>query len=125
MTAPLRYLATEELVSLAQDLGTGPIEDVGLLDAAAHRPRARYLGTDVYPSIELKAAALLQSLVRNGAMVKGSKALAWLATVVFLDLNEHESGLSPDGAFDIVMQASASYETDLTALADRMRVRRR
>ena len=35
----------------------------------------------------LKAAALLQSLVKNHALVDGNERLAWLATTVFLDVN--------------------------------------
>ena len=39
-----------------------------------------------------KSAALLHSIANNHALVDGNKRLGWLATVIFLDLNE----LSPD-----------------------------
>ncbi|WCC80450.1 hypothetical protein O6R08_02705 [Cutibacterium equinum] len=70
-----------------EDLGVGPIGDVGLHESAAARPRTSLWGSDAYPTLESKAAALLDSLVNNRALVDGNKQLGWLATVVFSDLN--------------------------------------
>ena len=44
-------------------------------------------GEDAYPDLWTKAAALLQSIVKNHALVDGNKRLAWMATAVFLELN--------------------------------------
>lgn len=44
-------------------------------------------GREAYPTLDEKAAVLLESLVRNRALVDGNKRLGWLATVVFLDIN--------------------------------------
>jgi death-on-curing protein len=52
------------------------MRDVGLLEAAAARPRATAFGADAYLGIHEKAAALLQSLARNHALVDGNKRLA-------------------------------------------------
>ncbi len=43
-----------------------PIRDPSLLGAAAARPRASAFGSDAYPDVWTKAAALLQSIVENG-----------------------------------------------------------
>lgn len=77
------HLDVEDLLTLAADLGVGPVRDLGLLDSAAHRPTATLWGREVYPSLEEKAAALLESVVRNHALVDGNKRLGWLAAVVF------------------------------------------
>jgi death-on-curing family protein len=69
--------------------------------------------------LELKAAALLHSLVRNHALVDGNKRLAWLATVVFLDLNGRRVELDDDEAFELVMSAAAG-ELDVEAIAERL-----
>ena len=42
---------------------------------------------DAYPMIDQKAAVLLESLVRNHALIDGNKRIGWLATVVFDGLN--------------------------------------
>lgn len=74
------FLSLEDLLTLADDLGVGPVRDVGLLAAAAHRPATRLWGGEAYPGLEDKAAALLESMVRNHSLVDGSKRLGWLAT---------------------------------------------
>ena len=80
------HLTVEQALKIARVAVGGPIElrDVGLLDAAVHRPRASVLGQDAYPDLLTKAAALLHSLARNHPLVDGNKRLAWLATYVFL-----------------------------------------
>ncbi|WP_322760502.1 type II toxin-antitoxin system death-on-curing family toxin [Frankia sp. Cr2] len=100
------YLDLEDLLMLVRDLGAGPVRDIGLLDAATARPRSSAFGQDAYPTLALKAAALLHSVARNHALVDGNKRLAWLATVVFLDINGHLVDLTDDAAFDLVMDVA-------------------
>ena len=78
----VEYLDVEDLLGLTRLLGIGPVRDVGLLAAACARPEVMVLGEDAYPTVELKAAALLHSIVRNHALVDGNKRLAWLAAMV-------------------------------------------
>jgi death on curing protein len=101
---PVEYLDLEGLLGLVRALGAGPVRDAGLLDAACARPRSMVFGEDAYPTLEEKAAALLQSLVRNAALVDGNKRLGWLATAV--DLNGHPPSLSDDEAFALVVSAA-------------------
>lgn len=105
--APVDYLTLEDLLQLIADLGVGPVRDVGLLDAAAHRPRASVFGRDAYPEVELKAAALLESIVRGHALVDGNKRLGWLATVVFYGLNGVDLEAPDDEAYDMVVGVAA------------------
>lgn len=121
MTRPVEYPDLEDLLGLVRDLGAGPIRDVGLLDSAAARPRSSAFGEDAYATLELKAAALLHSIARNHALVDGNKRLAWLATVVFLDLNGQAPTLSYDAAFDLVMGAAAGT-LDVEQIARQLRV---
>ena len=114
------YLDLEDLLLLTRRLGVGPVRDVGLLDAACARPRSTAFGADAYPRIETKAAALLHSLVRNHALVDGNKRLAWLAAVVFLELNGRTVMLTDDEAFDLVMKASQG-SLDVAAIAEALR----
>ena len=103
-----------------RDLGAGPVRDLGLLESAAARPRTSLFGEDAYPSLELKAAALLHSLCRNHPLVDGNKRLSWLATTVFLDLNGVDVTMSHDEAFDLVM-AVADGTLDVPEIAQRLR----
>ena len=114
------YLDLEDLLALVRALHTGPVRDVGLLDSAALRPASTAFGQDAYSTLPPKAAALLHSLARNHALVDGNKRLAWLATVVFLDLNSHEPDLTDDEAFGLVMDV-AGGAPEVGAIADRLR----
>ena len=115
----LEYLDLEDLLRSTRLLQAGPVRDVGLLEAACARPRASALGDQAYPTLELKAAALLHSLVRNHALVDGNQQLAWLATAVFLDLNGYTVDLDDDAAFELVMAASEG-QLDVEQIAQRL-----
>ena len=107
------YLTPEDLVHLAAlVLGAPPpVRDMGLLGAAAARPQTTVFGDDAYPDVWAKAAALLQSIVKNHPLVDGNKRLGWLATAVFLELN----GVEPvratnDAVYDLVMCVAAGHD---------------
>jgi len=97
------FLSLEDLLALIEDLGVGPVRDLGLLDSAAHRPTSVVFGSDVYPSLDHKAAVLLESLVKNHALVDGNKRLGWLAVVVFYGLNDVDLDAPDDDAYDLVI----------------------
>ena len=117
----VEYLELEDILQLVRHLGVGPVRDVGLLDSAVARPRSSAFGEDAYPSIGLKAAALLHSITNNHALVDGNERLAWLATAVFLDLNGLALELSDDEAFDLVWEV-ASSSIDVEVIASKLRV---
>ncbi len=112
----VEYLSLDDLIELTILLmgEPAPIRDVGLLGAAAARPMATAFGEEAYGNIRLKAAALLQSIAKNHALIDGNKRLAWLATAVFLDLNgEDPTALSNDAVYDLIIGiASGSFEVE-------------
>ncbi|MCT1617021.1 type II toxin-antitoxin system death-on-curing family toxin [Kocuria indica] len=79
------------------------VRDVGLLASALARPATTVFGEDAYAAIQLKAAALLESLIRNHALVDGNKRTAWTLMVVFLGLNGYRHDFDTDTAFDLVL----------------------
>lgn len=97
------YLDLEDLLSLMHKLGAGPLRDPGLLESAVARPQTSLYGEDAYPTVELKAAALMHSTCKNHALVDGNKRLALLASVTFLRLNGQAFNLTQDEAFDLVI----------------------
>lgn len=108
------YIDVEDLLALAARLlgDPPPVRDLGLLGSAAARPAASAFGEDAYPDIWLKAAALLQSVVKNHALVDGNKRLGWLATAVFLKLNGVEAtNASNDDVYDFVMDVAAGQHS--------------
>lgn len=83
-----RYLSLEDLLFVAsQACGEVIVRDYGLLESALARLAATVFGSDAYPTLHTKAAALLHSLTCNHALVDGNKRLAWAACAVFLGLD--------------------------------------
>ena len=123
MTGSVEFLDTDDLIELARRLlgDPPPIRDVGLLTAAAARPQASAFGSDAYPDIWTKAAALLQSVVNNHALIDGNKRLGWLATAVFLELNGVSVTAAPnDDVYELVMRVAAE-EVSVEEIADLLR----
>jgi death-on-curing protein len=96
------------------------VRDAGLLGSAVARPPTTIGGEDAYPTIWLKAAALLQSLVNNHALVDGNERLGWLSTAVFLELNRASVvSATNDDVYDLVMQL-ASTNVTVDEIADEL-----
>ena len=110
------FLDLADVLALASRLlgDPPPIRDVGLLESAVARPRTVVFGVEAYETIWTKAAALLQSIVNNHALIDGNKRLGWLATAVFLELNDIPiSQASNDDVYEFVLSvASGSPEFD-------------
>ncbi|HKZ21345.1 MAG TPA: type II toxin-antitoxin system death-on-curing family toxin [Acidimicrobiia bacterium] len=116
----VEYLTLEDLLGLVRRLGLGPVRDLGLLDAAVARHQSSAFGEDAYPTVKLKAAALLHSIVTNHALVDGNKRLGWLATTVFLDVNDEPVDLDDDDAFQLVLDVAEGSIT-IEEIADRFK----
>jgi death-on-curing protein len=110
----ISYLTMDQLVLAAtRAIGHAPeFRDWGLLDAALSRPRASVFGKDAYPELHDKAAALLESLARNRALVDGNKRLAWVATFAFYWINNTllTAPSTDDGEKFVVGAASGEIE---------------
>lgn len=110
MTEPTEFLDLDDVVSLVVRLlgEPPPIRDIGLLGSAVARPQTTLFGEDAYPDIWTKAAAMLQSIVNNHALIDGNKRLGWLATATFLHINGIEiTAAKNDDVYNLVMHIAA------------------
>jgi death-on-curing protein len=85
----VNYLTPEQILFLQSRLivetgGHAGWRVLGLLQSAAGRPQATFGGEDLYPDLYRKAAALLDSLVRNHPFVDGNKRVGIAAAALFL-----------------------------------------
>jgi death on curing protein len=99
------YLTLPELLHVAErTLGGAPeVRDIGLLESALARPQATAFGSDAYPDLDSKAAALQHSLARNHALVDGNKRLALAGIIAFYGVNGRRLTLTNDQAYDLVI----------------------
>jgi len=90
----MNYLTVEQVLFLHARLieetgGSHGVRDVSLLESAVARPRATFGGEDLYPDLFSKAAALMDSLIRNHPFVDGNKRTGIAAAALFLRQNGH------------------------------------
>jgi death-on-curing protein len=113
------YLTVEQALRIARAAVGRAIEihDIGLLEAAVHRPRASVLGHDAYPDLFTKGAALLHSLAGNHPLVDGNKRLAWLATYVLCAKNGLELDADDEAAYELVISVASGAIDDVDEIA--------
>jgi death on curing protein len=116
------HLDVEDLLHSAERATGSPVEirDIGLLESAAARPRASAFGADAYPTLHDKAAALVQSIVRNHALVDGNKRLGLAAVIACYGVNGRRLTLTNDEAYELVMSAATGDIDDVTVIAQRL-----
>ena len=116
------YLDLDDLLAAAEAAIGGPVEvrDIGLLDAAAGRPRATVYGSDAYQDLDSKAAALLHSIVTGHPLVDGNKRLGWVAVRLFYLLNDTTIRPAEDDAYDLVVAVADGTLRDVKAIAERL-----
>lgn len=95
------------------------VRDFGLLDSAAARSHATAFGEDAYPTIHERAAALLQSVVSNHAMIDGNKRLGLAAVIAFYGVNGYRLTLDNNGAYDLIMALASGELNDVQEIGTR------
>lgn len=113
------FLGAEDLVAVARAvLGATPlIRDAGALVAAAGQPAATWEGTDLYPALDDKAAALLVSVVSNHPFVDGNKRVGWVGARLFYALNGHTLRVPEDDAVALVLAVADGTVRDVPLVA--------
>lgn len=120
-----RYLTYRHVADIIHAEGVGPIRDPGLLKSALERPATTLMGVDAYPTLHLKAAALLHSLCLNHALVDGNKRISAIAMSVFLDVDGELLLLTNDELFDLTMAVASGELRDVAEIAARLRTQSR
>jgi death on curing protein len=102
--------------SLAQHGGSSGIRDAGLLDSALTRPINKWNYNPAADLAEL-AAAYGFGLARNHPFMDGNKRIAFIATALFLRLNEYRLSSDPLDEIQTMLGLAAGElsETDFAA----------
>jgi len=105
------YLEIEDALQVIDRYGFH-IRDIGLLASALARPATTVMGTEVYPQLAMKAAALLESVARFHPLIDGNKRTAWTLMVLLVWINGYRHDFDSDEGFDLVVGVAAG-EIDL------------
>lgn len=108
----IRYLTIQEVLYLHQRViertgGSPGVRDAVLLEAALNRPRAVFGGAEVYPTLALKGAVLIYSLVSNHLFVDGNKRMGLQCLDLFLRLNGSRLTAAPEARCQFLSDVAA------------------
>lgn len=102
----VEYLTVTEALTIyaeivrASRVERADVQNISYLESALAQPKQTFDGNDLYPTLSLKAAAMLYSLCQNHAFTDGNKRLAFIAMRTFLRQNGHD--IEIDDAYDAV-----------------------
>lgn len=117
----MKYLSAEQLLFIHARLieetgGSHGVRDLGMLLSAAGRPQASFDGQDLYSDLFSKAAALMESLIRNHPFVDGNKRTGVTAAGLFLRRNGYRLTANNTDLVSITMEIDQS-QSDVEELA--------
>ncbi|MHC6220579.1 type II toxin-antitoxin system death-on-curing family toxin [Arthrobacter sp. MMS24-S77] len=85
------------------------MREVGLLASALARPATAVMGTEAYPQLAMKAAALLKSLARFHPLIDGNRPTAWTLMVLLLWINGYRHDFYTEEGSDLVVGVAAGH----------------
>jgi death on curing protein len=100
---------------LSQTGGSDGVRDMDLLESALARPFQSFDGQDFYPEIIEKAAALIESIVKNHPFMDGNKRTGYVLMRAMLLSSGIEINASEDEKYDFVI-AVAEGRLDFDAI---------
>ena len=123
----MRYPNLPEVLALAElaiglpDSAHRNTEMCRLIDSALHSPQATFDGQDLIPEIHAKAAVLCRHVCLNHPFPDGNKRMAWLITLLFLELNGHQMYEDDIRAICVMVEIASSNtnQDEITAAFSR------
>jgi len=123
----VKYLTAAEVLHLNETAiatlggGNAGVQSPRAFDVVITQPQQIVFGQEMYPTIWLKAAYMMQQIVKTPVFVDGSKRTAMLVVQTFLTANGYEP--TPDffedvQAFTIEVTQTANTEAVMATIAD-------
>lgn len=91
--------------------GSNGVRDLELLDSSISRPFNTFGQQDLYPTIIDKAAAIIESIVRNHPFVDGNKRTGYALMRLLLLSNDIDIIASEDEKYDFVISIASGELT--------------
>ncbi len=89
--------------------GSHGIRDIEMLKSCIERPEATFDSIELYPLPSQKAAAILESIIKNHPFVDGNKRTGWLACFTIMKWSGYKFSLNEEQAYDFVIRVASSH----------------
>ena len=104
----MKKLSKEQILMLHSQLieqtgGSNGVRDYNLLESALETPFQSFAGSELYPTIQAKAARLGYGLIKNHCMIDGNKRIGAHAMLVFLALNGIELSYTQQELYETIL----------------------
>ncbi|WP_421875976.1 type II toxin-antitoxin system death-on-curing family toxin [Marinoscillum sp.] len=86
--------------------GSNGVRDQGLLESAIERPFQTFDGKELYPDSTEKAAAILESIVKNHPFIDGNKRTGYVLARLLLMNNNRDIEATEDQKYELVIGIS-------------------
>ena len=108
----MKKLSKKQILMLHTQLiqqtgGSDGVRDYNLLDSALENPFQSFVGEDLYPTIQAKAARLGYGLIKNHCMIDGNKRIGTHSMLVFLALNGIELKYMQKELYETILDVAA------------------
>jgi death-on-curing protein len=108
----MRLLTLEQLIeSFRLVEGAEPIvRDLGLLESAVHRQHSAAFGVELYPTLDLKVAALMDAISRSHPLIDGNKRLTLIAARMTFYFNDRRNlAVDEEELYDLILRCSDEH----------------
>jgi death-on-curing protein len=91
----IRYLSYNEVLDIYREQikkfgGFGAVRDNNALLSVIANPQREFAGKELYPTVAVKAAIVVYSLIKNYPFIDGNKRTAFIWGRIFLRLNGYD-----------------------------------
>lgn len=86
--------------------GSFGIRDESVLESAIYRPFQTFNNEDLYPTPEEKAAAILESIVKNHPFIDGNKRTGYVLMRLFLMENKTDISATEEEKYNLVLSVA-------------------
>ena len=122
------YLTRNELIRLNHDIRPEvPTDELVQyapgIDVVVMQPQQVLFGRELYPTLWLKAAFIMQKITKKHIFTNGNKRTSLTATAYFLYKNNYDLVITNKEAIDIVLFATneEDSEENMQKIADRLK----
>src|SRR6185503_15481247 len=118
-TDPIHYLTPGEIYAAAEEAIGEPMlaREPHLVRSAAARPMLHAFGTEAYPTLMEKAAAIMHSVAAHHLFWDGNKRAATRATILFLEKNGYRPTWDAEAIYAFVLEI-AQDKQDVPQIAE-------